>query len=242
MRQIIINFEREKNNMTLVATRTGKELFPATLIKGYRTRIEYKKSTDFKNRNKRWSKCRLNWWQFSGGVLMDIIREHKPQTFEEWCTVYFTHCKSWEEVKALGFHWSLLAGNLSEKDGITEVIIHYIDETWEGYESELIVERKLKKIFDPISYKVREATAFEDMNYAVDFVIEDDEGYIYQGIQVKPSSFFYSDRITKVRAEYVAMNKMFSKKNNVPVFYVDATQARRDEELVFIPIENIRVA
>lgn len=171
---------------------------------------------------------------------MDIIREHKPQTFEEWCAIYFTYCKSWAEVKALGFHWGLLA-DISEKDGITEVVIHYIDETWEGYESELIVERKLRKMFEPISYKVREATAFEDMNYAVDFIIEDDEGDIYHGIQVKPNTFFYSRRITDVRAEYVKMNGFFTERYKAPVFYIDASQARKDEALDFIPIEDIRV-
>lgn len=227
--------------MTLVATKPGEQLFPQTLIQGYRTRVEYRKSQDFKNRNKWWTKCRMNWWQFSGGVLMEVIRQHKPQTFEEWCTVYFTHCKSWEEVKALGFHWSMLA-NIAERDGITDVIVHYIDETWEGYESELIVERKLKNIYEPRGYKVREATAWEDMNYAVDFIIENELGEVRLGVQVKPKSFFLSERITSARAEYVKMNSYFTEKYKVPVFYIDATDARNYEKLRFIPIEEIRVS
>lgn len=206
--------------------------FPAGVITQYEARKSIRATQAFKNRNQAWGRSKMGWWQ-AAGYVMDTMREHKPQSFEEWVEVYFTHCKSWEEVKWAGMLWGQLAG-IGDTAGIGDFIIHIIDETWEGACGELLAEELIKVSHHGFDITVRDATKKEDLDYAVDFVVSDANGSIKTGYQVKPNSFFVSPRISKDRAKYVEMNRRFMSAFNADVFYLNIEHIKRGE---FLPIE-----
>lgn len=209
--------------------------FPAGVITQYHVRKQMRSKKAFKDLNKTWDMSKFGWYQHIGRC-MPTIREHRPQTFADWVEVYFTHCKTWAAISALGRRYAGIAG-IDEQTAIAHVIIHSIDETWDGYHGELIAEKMMKQHHAERGETVLEATADEDFEYSIDFVVKNGDATVC-GIQVKPNGFFYSNRIQSERDRYKIANQKFIDKTGAPVYYINIGDAERGL-LNYIPLKDI---
>src|SRR6478735_434988 len=62
------------------------------------------------------------------GPLMKLMKEHNPQSFDEWKYVYLTYGRSWEQIQEQAGRWAETA-ELDIDEAIAHIIIHAIDET-----------------------------------------------------------------------------------------------------------------
>jgi hypothetical protein len=221
--------------MNTTTTDTTPQAFPTGLITGYETRKTIKTTQKFKNLNNVWDDSHLDYVE-SIGHCMPTIRKYRPKTFAEWVEIYITHCKTWEELKEVGARWSDFA-DLGITEAIAHVIIHSIDETWDGYYGELVSENLMRAYHEPLGQTVEEASLEDDMNYGVDFIIKEGDTILY-GIQVKPSGFFFSKRIEKQKRQYKWQNANFTRETGAPVYYVN-TATSMNGKLKYIEVASI---
>lgn len=204
--------------------------YPETLVSRKPVRDSIRTSTEFKNSNYHWNKSKLHYREVIGSV-MDTMRTHRPNSYEEWVEVYFSHCKTWEQLEAVGRRWAVIYG-LTEQMGTAHAIIHAIDQTWEGYKGEAAAVELLHSKHKITGEIVREATANEDLDYGIDFIVTGTNGKPIYAVQVKPETYFRSHRIATEKERYKRNNMKFTTKYEAPVYYMSTADALRGE-LIF---------
>lgn len=210
-------------------------------------REKIRKTGGFAKSNKVWNDEKLNTKKMIGS-LMYLIGKSRARTEEEWVKFYF---ESGKERAAL-----IKKGILGKKTDydygrtnedllkITKklqlklkcsfqlaynyVYIRVIDETWIGYERELMALSKLKEQTNVHkSVKIKEATYEIDSKYAVDFEVFD-ENHLLFAIQLKSEKYRSSKNPGTLEA------KKFNQKKNIeytgkfkaPVIYLYMNDAK----------------
>jgi hypothetical protein len=221
--------------MNTITLSSSPQTFPQGVINGYNARKRIRESREFQDFNQAWNDSNLGYWQ-EIGHCMETIRAHRPKTGAQWVETYFTHCKTWDEIQAVGAKWAALTG-LDERMATAHIIIRAIDQTWEGYHGELLSEQLMVKYHATQGQTVREANEIEDREYGVDFVVLEGDR-IVMGVQVKGFRFFYSKRIEQALKRYKWQNDQFTAMTGAPVYYVN-TKNSEEGRLKYIRAEDI---
>lgn len=151
------------------------------------------------------------------GPCMEMISNAKPATENSWHQYYIDNQMDFDRIELLGAKWAYLTG-LADEVALAHVIIHILDETWDGYRREEDVmnwmNRKLggNMIFRP-SYEW-------DTDYAIDLALRepDSEYGFIEGYQVKPASFFESKSINWHKIKIAKQHVAAEAKGLKPVF------------------------
>jgi hypothetical protein len=174
------------------------------------------------------------------GPLMKLMKEHKPQTLDEWKQVYLTYGRSWEQIQEQAARWAITA-DLPIDEAIAHIVIHAIDETWEGANGEKIALELLRKNMPEYHFELAEDEV--DTKYSIDIVVFMPEGGGYiGGIQVKPASYFNknfaNNKGQEDKARYYENNRRFIRDHGAVVYYMNTADIKRDT-LRLIPLDEV---
>lgn len=169
-------------------------------------RKDLKNKKEFKMSNEIWGRYRLNQCINVGSVnyIMKRLFENKTidealnVTFEDWCNFYHTYKE--DDIKKSGRtkqHLMYIGERLQEKckengikitkqEAYNFVYIRVLDESFIGFQKELLAAKFLQKLYPGFEIVFSEA---EDSKYAIDIFVKCD-GMIFDAIQVKPNSFY----------------------------------------------------
>lgn len=152
------------------------------------TRYLYKKrNPNFARSQQGWDKAKIG---RACGKLMENLMKSGAKNRTEWETYYLTRVKKPREVVKLAERLMAVVPRLSLQDAITIVLIHAVDETWNGYLAEKKALEAVSRFYAHLPFiTVRHATAQEDTKFAIDLVVEAWDTVVF-GIQVKPISYF----------------------------------------------------
>lgn len=149
------------------------------------------RSNRFGSRNRLWGKHRMG-APGKVGALMPLIAEIDPATDAEWLEGYTTHKggRSWQALERLANMWAAHA-DLTPSAALAEVMIHVLDETYDGHERENKVMAELERTTYGAGKLFRPGYRW-DIGYGIDCALRDDDsehGFTV-GIQIKPGSYF----------------------------------------------------
>ena len=173
-----------------------------------------KQSSLFKYTNSIWCNNRLN-SKKSVGAVMDAARKFRESfigdyIIDDWCIYYYKNVKKFSELKEVANQLMKITNSIKKEKvldldmSIKYVWIRVIYETFFGMQQELKVKNLLQDKYK--NWNVRFSTAEEDVNYAVDIVIEGK--FKKWGVQVKPKTFLSkSDKAIQTIKENLEKNK-----------------------------------
>lgn len=177
------------------------------------------------------------------GPLMKLMKDHNPQSFDEWKQVYLTYGRSWEQIQEQAARWSYTA-DLPLDEAIAHIIIHAVDETWEGAHGEQLAIDLLSKNMGEFCFELADNKI--DTNYSIDIIVSNgDDGVIVGGIQVKPASYFYknfhlnkNDLGRNDKDRYNDNMRRFRSDFGAVVYYMNLADVKKDI-LRLIPLEEV---
>ena len=96
------------------------------------------------------------------------------------------------------------------------VYMRVLEDTWKGYEKELLV---IEEITKETSIELVHSSVDMDSTYAIDAIASKDGTDIF-AIQIKPSSYLgNTDYLRKAKEQNTEKNKRYQEKFGIPVFY-----------------------
>lgn len=208
----------------------------------YESRKEIRNSAKFKALGNLWDSTDNRTIRVIG-PLMKLMKDYNPQTFEEWKQVYLTHGRSWEQIQEQAARWAVTA-EITIDEAIAHVVIHAIDETWEGARGEHLALELLQKEMPDFSFELADNKI--DTNYSIDIIVTNsDDGVIVGGIQVKPASYFYknfhynkNDKGQNDKDRYNDNMKRFAADFGAIVYYINLGDVKKDI-LRLIPLSKV---
>lgn len=230
------------------------------LILSKEERDNIRNTKEFSYTNRIWNDLHLN-SRRNIGALMFLIKNSKATTIEEWAKYYFTTGRDRANIitrlntfenknKPIDFRiidseygrtlhdFSKIAKTLVEKLNISfELALNYvyirvIDETWVGYNRELIVFNKLKDLLKNSDIEVRQVDYQKDVEFAIDYELVRDKEVIL-GIQLKSTNYKESGhgKLTDCKIMNIEKNIRYSDVFDAYVVYLYISS---DDEIINI--------
>lgn len=205
-----------------------------------RNKRDYLKgTTDFGRYNSLWGRYRMG-STASVGSVMELITTKAPTSQSAWEEIYFLSeaGRSLDQLESLAMHWSRVSGLIPEH-ALAHVMIHVIDETYDGY----MREEKIRQILNE-QHAEWKGLMFRpdytyDTQYAIDLAVRD-AGSQYGftiGIQVKPSSYFRSGDV-KHRLSVLDKHRK-ARKLGIEVYTIDADKSIAQGRPVLYSLEQV---
>lgn len=170
--------------------------------------------------NKKWNDQKFASVE-NAGSLMDLIRRSQSANEDEWHHYYINHRdgQTLYELERVAAKWAFMAGIKHSEIALAHVIIHILDETWDGFkrEQDLIAFLNSNWLFNGRVFRPEKKW---DEEYAIDIAVRtsfvSDE--FIECFQVKPHSFFVSKNIDWHKEKIQAQHRRAEKEGLKPMF------------------------
>lgn len=196
----------------------------------------YLKGTTYDRKNSLWGKSGIGSTR-SAGAVMELISDTHPSTIEEWTNIYTSdpRGRTWKQLDDMGAKWAKMA-NLSREEALAWVLIHIIDETFEGYKNEEEIRQIINRA--NLGFFVKRASGDLDRKYAIDLTMHLHSGSpeIIGGIQIKPNSYF-SRGDKKHRLAVLDKHDLAMKDLGITVRTVNIKKVKEGEIVLYTPDE-----
>lgn len=167
-------------------------------------RDELRKTEAFKKRNALWNSPVSNKIRYTFGSpkrignMTEIIARLRPKTLPDFIAYYTTNIMGWDQIEKLANEFYLYVKSkgfdITPEEALAEHIIHTIDQTWEGWEREEAAAIQLRAALGVEIGRPKDVVWDTDFGIDLCRVDPDARDGFTEGYQVKPRSFFVSDR------------------------------------------------
>lgn len=190
-------------------------------------RAAYKRTAEFKKYVSFWSRSGCNSARRIGRV-MELIRAAEPANLAEWEYAYLTTGRSLVELMVVAKEFQRFTG-LGRRAALVTVLIHIIDETFDGYEGEKAALALLQSVADasgrPIEF--RYSSEELDRQFSID-IVGYEEGHWTIGIQVKPKSYFFENvAVYSKQLELENLKQLTAALPDLEVYYLSTEDIRK---------------
>lgn len=167
----------------------AKKALPTLWTKEERTAWKKGWKSGFSKRNRTWNSNQMG----RDSIYlqrMNAIKALKPKEFTEWARWYWMEVGTFN-IMSLSEKWAGITG-LTLEQAYNEIIIHLVDEPWDGHQAEERIMEILRERAGE-RFLIEETAGLVENHWKVDVTVRDKEtNQIIEGFQVKSKGFWLS--------------------------------------------------